>query len=625
MKKLLFLLLLIPFLGNSQATFTAPVGYNTGAPTATPSGVGTRWRFDLLTGKKYTWLPGSLSWDEDARGIDQVAGCSAPLYTPGYNQSTFAVNSCTVPELYQWTGAAWVRLNEGEVYTAGTGISIDGSNVISNTAPNVVQELSIAGQDLTLSNGGGTVEIPSSTVSEPENQLVYGGAGGVGVDSDTGATYAGRILKAPNLRILSTTNDSSGIIYEGNVKMFHFYTADNDSIVGDNIFIGRDAGNFTLGYEVEKYESKRNIAIGKLALNKVTTGYFNTVIGWESCKELTTGAGNIVVGNHALEILETGHDNAAIGDAAMKKNVTGWYNQAIGYESLYENISGDGNAAIGRWAGSALTGGDYNTFLGYGSNINAGIAATVTNSTALGANANITKSNQVVLGSSTVTEILAPSTIVGAKTGSNLRLTADGTDGADAGIYVGSTGNINFGSWDNSRGLLVAATTGNVSQLGSGNFKTNKLGVNGSADATHALKVTGSSAFSGTVNFNNVGNNVRLGSTSGATSTDGFLGVGGSNNILLSNYDVNRGWDIKSTGIIEQIGNYALKIGSGAGVPTGAVGYIKHNTSTRTFQCVPVGTTFVDIVTADRIFNGNFSGTGTATTAFTVTLPVSFA
>lgn len=161
MKKLLFLLLFLPFLGNSQATFTAPVGYNTGAPTATPSGVGTRWRFDLLTGKKYTWLPGSLSWDEDARGIDQVAGCSAPLYTPGYNQSTFAVNSCTVPELYQWTGAAWVRLNEGEVYTAGTGISIDGSNVISNTAPNVVQELSIVGQDLTLSNGGGTVAIPA--------------------------------------------------------------------------------------------------------------------------------------------------------------------------------------------------------------------------------------------------------------------------------------------------------------------------------------------------------------------------------------------------------------------------------------------------------------------------------
>ena len=187
MKKLLFLLLFLPFLGNSQATFTAPVGYNTGAPTATPSGVGTRWRFDLLTGKKYTWLPGTLSWDEDARGIDQVAGCSAPLYTPGYNQSTFAVNSCTVPELYHWTGAAWVQLNEGAVYTAGTGISIDGSNVISNTAPNVVQELSISGQDLTLSGGGGTVAIPAGASDALGTGFVDGGGNGV-IPGTTSAT-----------------------------------------------------------------------------------------------------------------------------------------------------------------------------------------------------------------------------------------------------------------------------------------------------------------------------------------------------------------------------------------------------------------------------------------------------
>ena len=220
MKKLLFLLLFLPFLGNSQATFTAPVGYNTGAPTATPSGVGTRWRFDLLTGKKYTWLPGSLSWDEDARGIDQVAGCSAPLYTPGYNQSTFAVNSCTPPELYQYTGSAWECLNcvDGLTLTAGAGITLSGTApditiensapdisisltegdgiditgtypnfTVTNTSPNVVQALSIAGQDLTLSNGGGTVTIPGSTVSEPTDQLVYGT--GSGVDSDPDYKY----------------------------------------------------------------------------------------------------------------------------------------------------------------------------------------------------------------------------------------------------------------------------------------------------------------------------------------------------------------------------------------------------------------------------------------------------
>ena len=224
MKKLLFLLLLIPFLGTSQGTFTAPVGYNTGTPTAAPSGVGTRWRFDLLTGKKYTWNPDAVAWDEDPRGIDQISGCSAPMYTPGYNQSTFAVNSCSTPELYQYYSSAWHCLNcgggstgpqgppgpsgptgatgpqgpigltgpagdtgatgpQGPIgltgpagpqgpagtsgsYTAGSGITITGAapditiSADDNSPTNELQTLSISGSDLTLSDGGGTVTLP---------------------------------------------------------------------------------------------------------------------------------------------------------------------------------------------------------------------------------------------------------------------------------------------------------------------------------------------------------------------------------------------------------------------------------------------------------------------------------
>lgn len=256
MKKLLFLLLLLPFLGNSQATFTAPVGYNTGVPSATPSGVGTRWRFDLLTGKKYTWLPGTLSWDEDARGIDQVAGCSAPLYTPGYNQSTFAVNSCTVPELYQYTGSAWECLNcvDELTLTAGSGITLSGtapditiSNsapdisisltegdgidvtgtypnfTVTNTSPNVVQTLSIAGQDLTLSNGGGTVTIPGGS------SLGVGFTDGGGSGTIPGGTVAGisgggvQFLGQAPFFIFTDNGGGSGanveIIQEGIINM----------------------------------------------------------------------------------------------------------------------------------------------------------------------------------------------------------------------------------------------------------------------------------------------------------------------------------------------------------------------------------------------------------------------
>lgn len=54
----------------------------------------------------------------------------------------------------------------GPTYTAGAGIAISGGNVISNIGDlsdtNEIQVLSILGQDLTLSNGGGTVTIPGS-------------------------------------------------------------------------------------------------------------------------------------------------------------------------------------------------------------------------------------------------------------------------------------------------------------------------------------------------------------------------------------------------------------------------------------------------------------------------------
>lgn len=207
-------LMLLPLVGKSQATFTAPVGYNTGAPTATPSGVGTRWRIDLLTGKKYTWLPGTLSWDEDARGIDQVAGCSAPLYTPGYNQSTFAVNACSPPVLYQWTGAAWDCLN-CTGYIAGTGIDITGG-VITNTAPNIVQELSISGQDLTLSGGGGTVAIPGGvniynadgTVSE--NRAVTLNDKILTFSSNDGFLYGTQTISAGQMSMSQEFDDGEG-------------------------------------------------------------------------------------------------------------------------------------------------------------------------------------------------------------------------------------------------------------------------------------------------------------------------------------------------------------------------------------------------------------------------------
>jgi len=613
---LFFFLILCPAFGQNNIVKTAGVSYTAGAPTFTPGRTGSQVAIDTVTGLWYEH--NGTSWSASGYRVQTISGCSAPAYTPAKYQSRLVINACTAgqggPELYYYTGSVWLQINEGQInegqtYTAGTGIDITGT-VITNTAPNVVQTLSIAGQDLSLSGGGGTVAIPSSTVSEPENQLVFGGPGGVGVDSDTGATYASRILKAPNFRMLPTVNTTTGIIYSGNNPIIHFFAPNNDSVISDNIFIGLNTGNFTMASGSAKYMAKHNTIIGGGSGTDITTGYLNTVMGWESLRNCTTCAGSIAIGGHVLENITTPHDNIGMGDVALRNATTGKENTAIGYESLSALTTGENNTALGHTAGSVVTGGSFNTFLGHGTTVSGGVAATVINSTAVGKGATITKDNQIVLGTATNVEVLSHSTIVGGKVGSNLRLTADGTDGADAGIYVGATGDINFGNWASTRGMGVAATTGNISQFSLGNFRTNKLGVNGAADATAALSVAGTSLFSGTANFNFAGANVRLKSSAGTTALDGFLGVGGSSNILLGNWDLNRGLDIKSTGIIEQIGNYAFKFGTGAGVPSGAVGLMKHNTTTGSFQGVAKGTAFTDFVqsqSANAFSNGTTS------------------
>lgn len=63
----------------------------------------------------------------------------------------------------------------GVIYTAGSGISIVGDTIIAtdNSATNELQTLSLAGNNLTLSNGGGTVALPSGA----DGNGVYGGSG----------------------------------------------------------------------------------------------------------------------------------------------------------------------------------------------------------------------------------------------------------------------------------------------------------------------------------------------------------------------------------------------------------------------------------------------------------------
>ena len=132
-----------------------------------------------------------------------------------------------------------------------------------------------------------------------------------------------------------------------------------------------------------------NTAIGANALYYNTTAPHNTAIGAGAMCNNTTGSLNTAVGSSALE----GLTQRSVGDQ----------NVAIGAQALYNNSDASCNTAIGTFSGYYNVSGNYNTFLGYITDVsNNGTNPTgiYNNSTALGYNAIIDASNQMVFGTS---------------------------------------------------------------------------------------------------------------------------------------------------------------------------------------------------------------------------------
>jgi len=124
----LFVFILWAHAGFSQIQFTAGTPHTATTPSGSPGSVGSRTRFDLTTGRVYMWNTTSSSWTLVAQGVDNITGCLAPAYTPGYAQSEFAINACD--SLYRYRSGQWRHLNPpgggGGGGTVSSDATIDG-------------------------------------------------------------------------------------------------------------------------------------------------------------------------------------------------------------------------------------------------------------------------------------------------------------------------------------------------------------------------------------------------------------------------------------------------------------------------------------------------------------------
>ena len=207
-----------------------------------------------------------------------------------------------------------------------------------------------------------------------------------------------------------------------------------------NVGIGRTAlvsltvnsNNTAVGNEVGLYATGSQNAFYGVQSGYFTTGSFNTFIGPLSGSSVT-GNNNINIGFRSGYSNTTTRNcsyNIAIGDECASR-IASTENVIMGRRSGYFGTGTD-NVMIGSWNYSDGTGlsetpnnninkntfvgnkvnystsaqvaiGDNNSALGYGCMLR---VAGITNSTALGANTASTKSNQISMGNSAVTEVL---------------------------------------------------------------------------------------------------------------------------------------------------------------------------------------------------------------------------
>ncbi len=179
------------------------------------------------------------------------------------------------------------------------------------------------------------------------------------VDQSTGNAIFLRNMELGNL---DNSTLGAGVITKNNKRFLHNFAPNGSEF--NNLFIGLEAGNFTMGGGSATYQSSYNVGVGPNSLSALTTGYSNTAVGSRSLFSNTQGFDNTAIGYCPLFKNTKGYYNTAIGNYALFENLDGSQNTATGYKSLNSNTSGYGNTAIG---GSSLQNNTYginNTAIG---------------------------------------------------------------------------------------------------------------------------------------------------------------------------------------------------------------------------------------------------------------------
>ncbi|HXH17531.1 MAG TPA: hypothetical protein VNJ07_00485 [Chitinophagales bacterium] len=351
--------------------------------------------------------------------------------------------SSTAPasgQVLTWNGTAWTP-------AAATG-SITGSGTAS-FLPKWTGS-SVLGNSLIVDNG---TNLGISTASPAGKVHIKGTVDTTQLIIDASATQKNKhplikLRSNTGTDLLSIHSDSPANTFvgymTGNMNTFLNDSTGNyntfiGSYVGDSNTIGSDNSGFGARALFNNKDGNANTALGRNALYGNTAGNSNTAVGVRALSDNSTGDGSTAMGRSALTNSNgsynsafgrsalfsntSGSSNVAIGIRALYNNTIGSYlvgigdsalfsngvgatlltqafgNTAVGSKSLYANTTGTKNTALGYHSGDSYATANACTFLGYNADAS---APGLFNATALGCDAVVSASNNIVLGNSSV-------------------------------------------------------------------------------------------------------------------------------------------------------------------------------------------------------------------------------
>ncbi len=482
---------------------TAKIGINTTAPATT------------LDVKGNTTIRGTLSLPAIGAATATAGKNSQPtsLAASSFNSS----NSTAVTQTFQFkaepagnntatpSGTLNVLYGAGTSAPAETGLKIASNGKITfatgqtfpGTGNGTITGVA-AGIDLT---GGGTTG--GVTLNVDTTKVVTGVVAGTGL---TGGGTGG----------VQTLNLDTSKVPQLNVSNTF---AGNQSILGNLTSTGTVTGNvvnassYSIGGSITPFLS------GSINSNNAFLGFAGN--------SATTGINNIASGPSALLSNTTGSYNTADGPTALTKNTTGSSNVADGSDALGNNTTGGSNTAVGGVALTSNITGSYNTGLGYGAGPDVNSPA-LTNATAVGAFATVSKSNALVLGG----------------TGANAVNVGIGTATPASTLDVHGTGNftgpITFAAGQTFPGAgTITGVTAGTGLSGGGTSGTVSLSLNAAYSDGRYAQLAANNTFSGVQVINN---NVGIGISSPVyalhtmgtiRSETGGLSIGGNAPVVV--------------------------------------------------------------------------------------------